>query len=71
MHVTARIYFKPDVFALLYQVPFVLGWPVTVHLYQCLTISEAVLDLELASKAGMVHAATIRVGDKNNLKSFV
>eukprot|EP00168_Porphyra_purpurea_P007559 TRINITY_DN19511_c0_g1_i1.p1 TRINITY_DN19511_c0_g1~~TRINITY_DN19511_c0_g1_i1.p1 ORF type:complete len:468 (-),score=78.49 TRINITY_DN19511_c0_g1_i1:219-1622(-) len=62
----------PGAVAVRKQVPFVLGWAITIHCSQSLTLSEAVLDLASAFEAGMVHAAVSRVSDKERLyiKSF-
>jgi len=49
------------------QVPFVLGWAITVHLSQRLTLTEAVLDLDSSFEAGMVHTAVSRVSDSCNV----
>ncbi|OSX78272.1 hypothetical protein BU14_0113s0016 [Porphyra umbilicalis] len=49
------------------QVPFVLGWAITVHRSQSLTLSEAVLDLCEAFEDGMVHTAVSRVADKHRM----
>lgn len=49
------------------QVPFVLGWAITVHRSQSLTLSEAVLDTSEAFGAGMVLAAISRVPDKRRM----
>jgi len=46
------------------QVPFVLGWGITVHRLQSLTLSEAILDVGQAFVSGMVLAAMSRVPDK-------
>jgi len=69
---TARIHSVPGAVAARVQVPFVLGWAMTIHMSQSLTVSEAVLDLARSFKAGMVNAALSRVSDKSNvyLKSF-
>jgi len=56
----ARIHSVPDVLAVRHQVPFVLGWAMTIHMSQSLTVSEAVLDLARSFKAGMVNAALSR-----------
>jgi len=62
----------PGAVAVRKQVPFVLGWAITIHRSQSLTLSEAVLDLAKAFEAGMVHAAVSRVSTKERLfiKSF-
>lgn len=69
----ARVHSSPGMVAVRKQVPFVLGWAITVHRSQSLTLSEAVLDLAHSFEAGMVHAALSRVSDKANLyiKSFL
>jgi len=63
---------KPGLVAVRKQVPFVLGWAITIHRSQSLTLTEAVVDLRRSFEAGMVHAAVSRVTDKTNLyvKSF-
>lgn len=68
----ARVHSSPGMVAVRKQVPFVLGWAITVHRSQSLTLSEAVLDLAHSFEAGMVHAALSRVSSKENLyiKSF-
>lgn len=68
----ARVHSSPGMVAVREQVPFVLGWAITVHRSQSLTLSEAVLDLAHSFEAGMVHAALSRVNDAANLyiKSF-
>eukprot|EP00170_Pyropia_yezoensis_P005048 contig_20605_g5062 len=68
----ARVHSSPGMVAVRKQVPFVLGWAITVHRSQSLTLSEAVLDLAHAFEAGMVHAALSRASNKANLyiKSF-
>jgi len=68
----ARIHSVPGALASRHQVPFVLGWAMTIHMSQSLTVSEAVLDLARSFKAGMVNAAMSRVSDKTNVyvKSF-
>jgi len=63
----ARIFSRPGVLAVRQQVPFVLGWAITVHRSQSLTLSEAVLDLSEAFGAGMVLAAISRVPDKRRM----
>jgi len=45
----------------------VLGWSSTVHRSQCVTLSEAVLDVGDAFGAGMVLAAMSRVSDKRRM----
>jgi len=54
------------------QVPFVLGWAITIHRSQGLTLSEAAVDLAMSFEAGMVLAALSRVDQSNRLfiKSF-
>lgn len=49
------------------QVPFALGWGITVHRSQSLSLSEAVLDIEQAFGVGMVNAAISRVSDKERM----
>lgn len=68
----ARIHSSPGMVAVCKQVPFVLGWAITVHKSQSLTLSKAVLDLAHSFEADMVHAALSRVSDAANLyiKSF-
>lgn len=68
----ARILAHPGAVAVRFQVPFVLGWAITVHRSQSLTLSEAVLDVAGAFGAGMVNAAISRVDDKRCMyvKSF-
>lgn len=53
--------------AVRFQVPFVLGWGITVHRSQSLTMSEAVLDVGQAFGAGMVLAAMSRGPDKRRM----
>jgi len=59
----ARILAHPGVLAVRGQVPFVLGWAITVNWCQILTLTEAVLDVGEAFGAGMVQAAMSRVPD--------
>jgi len=63
----AKILAYPGAVAERQQVPFVLGWAITVHRSQSLTLSEAVLDIGLAFGPGMVNAAISRVGDKTRM----
>ena len=63
----ARILSRPESVASRLQVPFVLGWAITVHRSQSLTLSEAVLDVGAAFGAGMVLAAMSRVPDKRRM----
>lgn len=63
----ARILAHPGAVAFRLQLPFVLGWGITVHRSQSLTQSEAVLDIGQAFGPGMVNAAISRVGDKNRM----
>ncbi|OSX75404.1 hypothetical protein BU14_0238s0027 [Porphyra umbilicalis] len=63
----ARILSRPGSVASRLQVPFVLGWAITVHRSQSLTLSEAVLDVGAAFGAGMVLAAMSRVPDKRRM----
>ena len=63
----SRILSRPGVVAVRVQVPFVLGWGITVHRSQSLTLSEAVLDVGEAFGAGMVLAAMSRVPDKRRM----
>jgi len=63
----ARIFSRPGCVAVRLQVPFVLGWAITVHRSQSLTLSEAVLDVGEAFGAGMVLAAMSRVSDKRRM----
>jgi len=63
----ARIFSRPGCLAVRHQVPFVLGWAITVHRSQSLTLSEAVLDVGEAFGAGMVLAAMSRVADKRRM----
>lgn len=67
-----RMLAHPGAVAIRRQVPFVLGWGITVHRSQSLSLSEAVLDIGQAFGAGMVNAAISRVGDKKRMhvKSF-
>lgn len=51
----------------LFQGPFVLGWAITVHRSQSLTLSEPVLDIAGALGTGMITAAICRVGDRNRM----
>jgi len=60
----SRILSRPGAVAVRVQVPFVLGWGITVHRSQSLTLSEAVLDVGQAFGSGMVLAAMSRVPDK-------
>jgi len=68
----ARIFSRPGCVAVRLQVPLVLGWAITVHRSQSLTLSEAVLDVGEAFGAGMVLAAMSRVSDKRcmHVRSF-
>lgn len=68
----ARMLAHPGAVAVRRQVTFVLGWGITVHRSQSLSLSEAVLDIRQAFGAGMVNAAISRVGDKKRMhvKSF-
>ena len=68
----ARVLSVAGALAVRLQVPFVLGWAITVHRSQSLTLSEAVLDLCEAFEDGMVHTAASRVADKRRMfvKSF-
>jgi len=68
----ARVYSTKGVVAVRKQVPFVLGWAITIHRSQSLTLTEAVLDVDAAFEAGMVHTAVSRVSDSSNVyvKSF-
>lgn len=68
----ARIMAHPGAVSVQLQVPFVLGWAISVHRSQSLTLSEAVLDNALAFGAGMVNAAIYRLHDKSRMhvKSF-
>lgn len=63
----ARVLSHPGVAAVSRQVPFVLGWGITMHRSQSLTLAEAVLDVGQAFGAGMVLAAMSRVSDKGNM----
>jgi len=63
----ARIFSCPGALAVRRQVPFVLGWAITVHRSQSLTLTEAVLDVGEAFGAGMVLAAMSRVSDKRRM----
>ena len=63
----SRILSRPGVLAVRVQVPFVLGWGITVHRSQSLTLSEAVLDVGQAFGSGMVLAAMSRVPDKRRM----
>lgn len=63
----ARILAHPGVVAVRRHVPFVLGWGITVHRSQSLSLSEAVLDISQAFGPGMVNAAISRVGDKKRM----
>jgi len=63
----SRILSRPGVVAVRVQVPFVLGWGITVHRSQSLTLSEAVLDVGEAFGSGMVLAAMSRVPDKRRI----
>eukprot|EP00170_Pyropia_yezoensis_P000350 contig_2039_g351 len=49
------------------QLPFFLGWGITVHSSQSLSLSGAVLDIAQAFGAGMVSAAISRVADKKRM----
>lgn len=68
----ARILACPGAVAVRRQVPFALGWGITVHRSQSLSLSEAVLDIAQAFGPGMVNAAISRVSDKRRMyvKSF-
>lgn len=68
----ARILSCSGAVAVRRQVPFALGWGITVHRSQSLSLSEAVLDIAQAFGAGMVNAAISRVSDKERMyvKSF-
>jgi len=68
----SRILSRPGTVAVRVQVPFVLGWGITVHRGQSLTLSEAVLDVGEAFGSGMVLAAMSRVPDKRRtyVRSF-
>jgi len=68
----ARVYSAKGAVAVRQQVPFVLGWAITIHRSQSLTLTEAVLDIDAAFEAGMVHTAVSRVSDSSNVyvKSF-
>lgn len=68
----ARIMSRPGAVAVRRQVPFALGWGITVHRSQSLSLSEAVLDIGQSFGPGMVNAAISRVGDKRRMyvKSF-
>jgi len=63
----ARVFSRPGCLAVRRQVPFVLGWAITVHRSQSLTLSEAVLEVGDAFGAGMVLAAMSRVSDKRRM----
>jgi len=63
----ARIFSCPGALAMRRQVPFVLGWAITVHRAQSLTLTEAVLDVGEAFGAGMVLSAMSRVPDKHKM----
>jgi len=63
----SRILSCPGAVAVRLQVPFVLGWGITVHRSQSLTLSEAVLEVGKAFGAGMVLAAISRVPDKGRM----
>ena len=63
----SRILSRPGAVAVRVQVPFVLGWGITVHRSQSLTLSEAVLDIGEAFGSGMVLAAMSRVPDKRRM----
>jgi len=63
----SRILSRPGTVAVRVQVPFVLGWGITVHRSQSLTLSEAVLDVGEAFGSGMVLAAMSRVPDKRRM----
>lgn len=67
-----RIMSCPGAVAVRRQVPFALGWGITVHRSQSLSLSEAVLDIAQAFGPGMVNAAISRVGDPKRMyvKSF-
>lgn len=54
------------------HVPFVLGVAIIIHRAQSLTLTEAVLDIEAAFEAGMVHTAVSRVSNSSHVyvKSF-
>lgn len=67
-----RIMACPGAFALPQQVPLPLGWVITVHLSQSLSLSEAVLVISQAFGTGMASAAIHRVSGKRGMyvKSF-
>lgn len=67
-----RLYSTKAVMAVRKQVPFVLGWAITIHRAKSLTLTEAVLDIDGAFEAGMVHTAISRISDSTNVyvKSF-
>jgi len=72
MEYEARILSAPGWVAVRLQVPFVLGWGITAHRCQSLTMSEVVIEVARAFGAGMVHAAMSRVPSSATLhvKSF-
>lgn len=69
----ARLMAHPGAVAVRRQVPFVLGWGITVHRSQSLSLSDAVLDIGQAFGPGMVNAAISRVSDRKRMhvRSFM
>lgn len=68
----ARIMACAGAVAVRRQVPLALGWGITVHRSQSLSLSEAVLDIAQDFGPGMVNAAISRVCDRKRMyvKSF-
>lgn len=69
----ARLMAHPGAVEVRRQVPFVLGWGITVHRSQSLSLSDAVLDIGQAFGPGMVNAAISRVSDRKRMhvRSFM
>lgn len=67
-----RIMSCPGAVAVRRQVPFALGWGITVHRSQSLSLSKAVLDIGQAFGPGMVNASISHVRDarRMHVKSF-
>lgn len=63
----ARVWSVPGVIVVRLQVPPVLGWAMTVHRSQSLTLSQAVLDVGEAFEDCMVPTAFSRVSEKQRM----
>lgn len=63
----ARIMANPGVVAVRRQVPLALGWGITIHRSQSLSLTEAVLEIGEAFGPGMVNAAISWVTDKSRM----